>query len=325
MGMLMFLKVKPDEKDLPLMKKLLRSLLPFFCLVAIFAGSAVFFVHPQHARASGTPELYTSNPYDYPYYNHQAIFIGVHFSPSSTVTLSLNYPPVGTFLAGTSQTNAYGKFRFVIQHMPSIPYNNLATLSAKDSHGLQASTSTGEIPFIVAKPIAGSIGSTVHVDGGGYGSSETVNVYFNQAQSLLVSATTTSPIGVFSATFKVPAGSGLGGSNLTIEAKGTSGADTTTIFIVISSIHLSPNQGPSGTAITVTGRYFTPNGQAILDWYNPVSNTTIYLVAPSVSTTGTFQITITAPTGLTAGIHYRVLADDNPSGQGCYAVFTAQS
>jgi hypothetical protein len=118
-----------NEKDLPLMKKLSRSLLPFFCLVAIFAGSAVFFVHSQQVRASGTPELYTSNPYDYPYYDHRAIFIGVHFSPSSTVTLTWNYPPVGTFLAGIAQTNAYGKFWFVIQHMPSIPYNTLATVT----------------------------------------------------------------------------------------------------------------------------------------------------------------------------------------------------
>lgn len=306
------------------MTKLLQGVISSLCLFTVLVGSAYFFVHSRQVYASGTPQLYTSNPYDNPSYDHRAVYIGIHFSASSMVILTWNYPPVGTVSAGTVQTNTYGKFWFVIQHMPSIPYNTVATLSATDTNGLKASTHVIENPFIVAKPNNGSIGSTVNVDGGGYGSSETVNVYFNQAQSIVVATTTSSSIGVFNATFKVPSGAELGGSNLTIEARGASGADVYTTFVVIPHIHISPYQGPSGTTITVNGSYFTPNGQAFIYWYDPVSHTTSYLTGSSVSTTGTFQIAITAPAGLTAGVHYRVLANDI-SGQGCLAYFTAQA
>ncbi len=111
---------------------------------------------------------------------------------------------------------------------------------------------------------------------------------------------------------------------MTIEAKGASGADVYTTFVVIAHISISPNQGPSGTTIKVNGSYFTPNGQVLIYWFEPVSHTTTYLTGTSASATGSFQITITAPAGLTAGIHYRVLAND-VSGQGCLAYFIAQA
>ncbi len=307
------------------MNKGSRWIILALLLVTILTGSSLFLAHSWQAHASGTPMLYPDNPYDNPYYHHLAVYDGVNFSAHALVTLTWSYAPIGTFTAGTIKTDAQGAFRFSILHMPSIPYMTVATLSAKDTNGLQATTSVRENLFVVAIPDYGSVGSTAVVKGGGYGSTEKVTVDFDQAMIIPVATATTDASGKFQATFTVPAGSTLGGSNLTIEVIGqTSGAVGNATFVVVPKVTLSPNQGPSGSAIVVKGHYFTPNSQAIIDWYDPTTKSTSYLGSVTVSATGTFQFPITAPSNLVPGVHYRVLGNDQ-SGNGSFAVFIAQA
>jgi hypothetical protein len=309
------------------MKKFPRLFFAFLCLGVLLPSIMFFSIHIKQAHAStGTPQLYNDNPYDLPYYDHATTFVGENFSPSSIVKLSWTYAPRGTVVAGKIQTDTQGGFTFVVQHMPSIPYNTQATLSAVDSNGLQASSITGENIFINATPAFGTQGSTVHMYGGGYGSSEPVDIYFDgEANPPLVATVTTNTVGVFKATFHIPHGVSLGGSNLALEARGTiSGADSNASFDVIPGIHASTDHGPSGTAVTIKGRYFTATGQVLIEWYDPTTDTMTQLGALSATATGTFKITVLTPANLTAGVQYLLEAND-VSGQGATVYFTAQN
>ena len=195
--------------------------------------------------------------------------------------------------------------------MPSIPYHSPATLIATDVNGLQASTSVIEEPYITSQPEAGSIGSTVQVSGGGYGSNETVNVYFGA----VVASATTDSIGRFSASFIVPQVSYLGGSGDAIEVKGvSSGADSYTSFVVIPKITMTPNQGPAGTEIHIKGEYFTSKGYAFIEWIAP-DGTQTTIGETAVSDSGKFGISVYAPATTQAGVQYTIEAYDAPSGQ----------
>ena len=310
------------------MKKFPRFFFAFLCLGVILPGIMFFSIHIKQAHAStGTPQLYNDNPYDLPYYDHATTFVGENFSPSSIVKLSWTYAPRGTVVAGKIQTDTQGGFTFVVQHMPSIPYGTQATFSAIDSNGLQASAITGENIFINATPTSGTQGSTVHMYGGGYGSSEPVDIYFDLANNPpLLATVTTNTVGVFKATVHIPRGVSLGGSNLALEARGTiSGADSNASFDVIPGIHASTDHGPGGTAVTIKGRYFTANGLVIIYWYDPTTDTTTQLGVSSVTSTGSFKITVLTPANLTSGMQYPLEAWDDPSGQGVTVYFTAQN
>ena len=228
----------------------------------VLASSFIFLAHFRSAHASGTRMLYPDNPYDNPYYNQPAVYDGVNFTAHSLVTLTWSYTPIGSFKAGTVKADAQGAFHFSIKHMPSIPHGTIATLAAKDSNGLHASTSVTENQSVVAVPNYGAIGTKVVVSGGGFGSSEQVTVDFNQATIIPVATATTDASGKFQAAFKVPTGSSIGGTVVEVIG-GTSGVfgDVPT-FVVVPKVTISPNQGPSGSSIVVKGHYFTSNGIA---------------------------------------------------------------
>lgn len=293
--------------------------------VFILASSIIFLAHIRSAHASGTPMLYPDNPYDNPYYNQPAVYDGANFTAYSLVTLTWSYTPIGSFKAGTVKADAQGAFHFSIKHMPSIPHGTIATLAAKDSHGLQASTSVTENLSVVAVPNYGTIGSNIVIKGGGYGSTEHVTVDFNQATIIPVATATTDASGKFQAAFKVPTGSSIGGTVVEVIG-GTSGvAGDVPTFGVVPKVIISPNQGPSGSAIVVKGHYFTSNGIANIWWYDHTTGNSTYLGEVSVSAKGSFQFSFIAPSNLIPGVHYRVDGDDAPTGDGGFAVFIAQA
>lgn len=311
-------------KDVSVMYRYIRIYIPFCFLLALLISGATLLDHPVKTHAQDTPVVFPIQPWQPPTYNYGKVYAGNYFSPNAGVTLTLTYPPVGTITVCTTTTDKKGHFRCRIRHMPSIPYNTTATLTAADVNKLQATTPVTELPSIADYPNTGWIDRTVHVSGGGFGSSETVDVIFNLAPSpVLVATPISSGTGVFSATFKVPPSATLGGTNDGIEGKGvTSGADAYATFIVLPYVHIAPTSGPSGTSITVKGRYFNANDQVTISWYDTVTHEQIDLLYLQASSKGSFKTSVVAPQGLVVGRRYYVGAYD-PQNEGNFGVFTA--
>ncbi len=101
----------------------------------------------------------------------------------------------------------------------------------------------------------------------------------------------------------------------------TSGVGASATFTVEPNLSISPNQGSSGTLITVRGSHFTPNDFATILWIFPGTggsggsgSNTLFITNVQVSSNGTFNVTITAPGGLVAGQTNFVQAIDDNSG-----------
>jgi hypothetical protein len=139
----------------------------------------------------------------------------------------------------------------------------------------------------------------------------------------VVVATRTADVrGAFTATLKVPPTTPIG-----VYAVGALGkfsnVGVNTSFMVPPPVSINPTTGASGTKITVSGSKFTPSGGVGISWYDPNFGLS-YLTTVTVSATGTFTVTITAPSNLISGTVYAIEAYDNSTGVVGKAQFTAQ-
>ncbi len=222
----------------------------------------------------------------------------------------------------------YGNF-FSNLTMPSIPFGTQAHLIATGRiSGLTASLLVHESPAIYATPYQGVVGTTVKVQGGGFGSGEHVKVLF---QNQLVGTPGTSVKGSFSASFVIPATAKIGYQNNGIIATGKiSGVGAQTFFNVLPNVTISPNSGSSGTFINVHGAHFTPNGYVEILWVFPngggsggSGGNTLFIGSSGVNKNGTFSTTVQAPQGLVSGVKYYVLVIDGATGGSNQAPFHA--
>ncbi len=245
---------------------------------------------------------------------------GSGFAANETVDLTWDFGTVlGQKKAGVAASDNSGSF-FTTLNMPSIPFGIHAQLIATGliSHVI-ASTLVNETPAVIPSPNAGTIGTTVSLTGGGFGSNEGVKILF---QGKLVASPGTNVNGAFKASFIVPDTAKIGFQFNDIVASGkTSGVGASATFVVEPNLSISPNQGSSGTLIKVRGSHFTPNGSATILWIFPGTGGSggsgggqLFLANVPVSANGTFNVTITAPGGLVAGQTNFVLAIDDPTG-----------
>jgi hypothetical protein len=214
------------------------------------------------------PSLQISGQYgNNPAYGAPAQVNGNGFAAGETVDLAWNLGTLGTQKAGVAVVDPYGNFYSNLT-MPSIPFGTQAYLTAAGRiSGLTAILLVNESPAIYATPSQGVIGTTVKLQGGGFGSGEHVNVLF---QNKLVGSSLTSLKGSFSTSFVVPATAQLGYQNNGIIATGkSSGVGAQTFFNVLPNVSISPNSGFSGTIINVHGSHFTPNGFVEILWVFP--------------------------------------------------------
>jgi hypothetical protein len=171
------------------------------------------------------------------------------------------------------------------------------------------------------------IGTTVNLNGGGYGSGENVKILFQGSQVVIAH---TNLKGAFTASFVVPSTAKIGFQNNGIVAVGkTSGIAANAFFVVEPNVSISPNSGFSGTLITVRGSHFTPNGFAEILWVFPNGGSggsgggDQFITQVGVSSRGTFNTTIFAPPGLVSGVKYFVLVIDGPTSASNQARFLA--
>jgi hypothetical protein len=239
----------------------------------------------------------------------------------------MGFRPLGTMKAGVAAADSSGFFFFNFI-MPSIPFGVQTHLTAHGRiSGLSASTLVSETPALYDNPTQGVIGTTVNLNGGGFGSGENVKILFQGSQ---VATAHTSLKGAFTASFVVPGTAAIGFQNNGIVAVGkTSGKAASAFFTVEPNVSISPNSGSSGTLITVRGSHFTPNGFVEILWVFPnggsggSSGGGQFIASVRVSSRGSFNTTIFAPQGLVSGVKYFVLVIDDSTGASNQARFLA--
>ena len=215
---------------------------------------------------------------------------------------------------GTATAAADGTFSF-ISTMPSAPYTtvgiptpfNMTLIARGNTSRAVAYNSFFVRVNIIPTPGSGKIGQKIHLSGGGFVNGETVTISMSNTQVATATADTN---GAFRTTFVVPPDAQPGNYFCNLCAVGsTSGQSANVSFIVLPSMTITPQQGPSGTTITVSGNGYFPYDTVWIYWFDPNTNTQTQLT--SVNTNGnSFQTTITAPSNLTTGTTYDIVVQD---------------
>jgi hypothetical protein len=254
-----------------------------------------------------------------PTFGSQASINGSGFAANETVDLVWKYNVSVTMKAAIVGTDSSGSF-FTSLIMPSFPFGSQLQLVATGRvSGVTASAPVQVIPIVLANPTAGVIGTTVKLNGGGFGSNENVKIVFQGSQ--VVIAHTTSK-GAFTTSFIVPTSATTGyGYNAILASGKASGAAANASFAVEPNLSISPNQGPAGTFITVNGSHFTPSGYGTILLLSPFLGGSggpgggqTFLASFNATSNGAFKVTVQLPSGLLPGNNYFIQAIDNQTG-----------
>ncbi|HEY6286810.1 MAG TPA: hypothetical protein VIX20_14205, partial [Ktedonobacteraceae bacterium] len=262
-------------------------------------------------------------------FNSQAFVNGSGFAANETVDLVWKFGASGTMKAGIAAADGNGYINTAL-NMPSFPFGSQLQLVATGRiSGLAASTPVHEAPAIIANPTAGLIGTTVALNGGGFGSNENVKILFQGSQVVIAHTTLK---GAFTTSFIVPSSAtpGYGYNNIVASGK-TSGAAANASFAVEPNLSISPNQGLAGTDITVKGSNFTHSGYVTILLISPFLGGSggsgggqTFLANFNALPNGTFKVTVQVPTGLLPGNNYFIQAIDNQTGGSNQVKFRVQ-
>lgn len=250
-----------------------------------------------------------------PTYGDSFTLDGQGFAAQETVKITAQNT-VQTFptVLGTATAAADGSFAFTSTMLsapavPSIVSNgiNMYMYATGLASKIKASSSFDALPNVIPTPSSAQIGQTVTLNGGGFGSKETVTLLFQGTQ---IATAKTDINGAFKATITIPAFAQSGTYyNLWVNGN-TSGESVNSGLTFLPTITMSPQTGPSGTSITVNG-----DGLYIYDginiyWLDPITNTRTWLTSVGLNGTNSFQVTVTAPSNLTSGNTYYVQLED---------------
>jgi len=157
-------------------------------------------------------------------------------------------------------------------------------------------------PEIKLNPIAGVVEDTITVTGKGFASTEAITIYgiplVDSVIPTVPIAVTTSALGSFTCTFKIPVATP--DATYTITAKDTAVLpdlpnEASTPLKVGTVIKLTPDSGLVGTTVTVEGRGFTYDGKVDIRWYI-IPGTYVTLVNDyKIGANGEFSTTFTVP------------------------------
>jgi virginiamycin B lyase len=146
------------------------------------------------------------------YYKSDLTFSGSGFAPNENIEIYAS--GVGSAVLVGAIADSTGSFTAAAR-APQSAYGQRLFLGVGQSSGKLGAASYSMAPRLVLNPGSGPVGSVATVEGYGFGSFETVNVYWNSPRKLLGSATADvhgSFTGAAGLTFTVPAGA-LTGKN----------------------------------------------------------------------------------------------------------------
>ncbi len=216
---------------------------------------------------------------------------GTGYTTSSTITLYLDN--VNT----TSTTSdSYGGFTITNFTLPATTSGS-HTLRAQDSTGNYITTTITTLAGITIDPATGPVGTEVNINGNGFRSSETINLYVDST-NLNLSGLTTNSVGTFSTTITIPV---LSFGTHQLKATDSVNNDTKSFSVTAKAI-VSPTSGYSGTKITVSGNGFLASQTATITFDNTPVGTA------AISAQGSFSMSFDAPSRQ-AGV-YKVRATE---------------
>jgi len=224
-------------------------------------------------------------------------FDGYHFLPGEQVALYWNYQHQGQFEFATATADGNGAFVYsgATPSDPNLGKGYFAGIGLT-SH-LLATYTIPEPASILPYPYVTAIGNTVKFVGGGFDANERVAVVVDGTQ---IGMATTDNIGGFTTSLFVPTSTPPGCGGNVLEAIGqTSGVKVyASYFCAVFNypITISPTSGPAGTSVTITGAKFTPNALIYISWSETIGGAPTGIGSVTASPTGTFTITVTAPT-----------------------------
>ncbi|MEM2759964.1 MAG: IPT/TIG domain-containing protein [Nitrososphaerales archaeon] len=234
---------------------------------------------------------------------------GTGFTAGASITIKFGSITLVTTPSSVVASSS-GTFTATIV-IPSTATTGNQVITASDTAG-KTSTATFNVLVsgtIILSPTAGNRGTSVTVTGSNFNPSSTITISFDHtALTTNPSTVTTSVTGTFTATITIPITASTGARTITAtDSEGRSGA---AIFTVAAAgvITLSPNNGISGTEVTVTGSNFTANTRVTIKF-----NTITVITFPSTimtSSTGSFIAKFDVPAGTSAGSHTVIATDD---------------
>jgi hypothetical protein len=190
---------------------------------------------------------------------------------------------------GVAYTDAYGSFTMGI----TVPetYKGNHSIKVQDDLGFSPALGFTVNPSITVNPGKVAVGGQISVSGKGFTASSTINFTLDGTALNTSASTTTNTLGTIALTAltipPVPAG------DHTLKIADGSGLSLTTTVNVSNSITISPQNGPSGTTITITGSGFEVNTAITIAYSGSTVNT-----SPSAITSdgrGNFTAAIVAP------------------------------
>ena len=217
------------------------------------------------------PQITLSVPWGY--VGNQVTISGSGFTASSTAKVFFDGVHIGS-LINTTSTGGLPDTVITIPEALGGSYDIKAqdTTTGRDTPTLSYII----LPKIVIRPVSGVVGDQIIVSGSGFGTSSSLSVYFGSI-SVPTQARISSSVGSFSnIVFSIPATTQ--GDHI-VEVRG-GGDSASAIFTVGQKASFTPDSGPAGTTVTVSGTGFALN-QAISVRFNgiPVATTPSLLFA----------------------------------------------
>jgi len=185
------------------------------------------------------------------YVGDQVTVSGSGFPASSTAQIRFDGNSVGSSVSIDSNGTMPG----TVITIPDATGGS-HTFTARDSSGtITPSLSYTVSPRITISPTLGGVGDQVVLSGNGFAASQSLGIYFDNVV-MPAQAMETSAQGVFSnLIFTIPSSS-RGDHVIKVQA-GSSSATAT--FAVGQKVTVSPETGPPGTVVNISGTGFTPN------------------------------------------------------------------
>jgi alpha-tubulin suppressor-like RCC1 family protein len=172
-------------------------------------------------------------------------------------------------------------------------------VSAGGSHSLASLT-----PTMALSRKRGPAGLSETVTGAGFRPAETVNVIYKTGlaspSQQPVCSGIVSNFGTFSCTGTIPSTNmGALGLHGIVAIGATSGLRAGALFALTPSLSISPNAGPVGTGVMITGSNFAPNESVQVNWRTLLpspSPSVLPLCTATASSTGTIACSASVPT-----------------------------
>ena len=226
-----------------------------------------------------------------PRYGDSFTLAGQGFAAQETVKITAqNTVQTLPTVLGTATAAADGSFTFTSTMLsaPAVPSTlsngiNMYMYATGMASKIKASSSFDALPNVIPTPSSAQIGQTVTLNGGGFGSKETVTLLFQGTQI----ATAKMDInGAFKATITIPASAqSEAACNLCVNGN-TSGVSVNAALTILPTITMSPQTGPSGTSITVNGDGLYIYDGISIYWLDPTTNTRTWLTGFALNGAG---------------------------------------